>query len=141
LTVSDSDLFDMTWPAPPPGTTLASEGEAHEQLKLNLKQALNLQKQIMGFDLSPDLTASDKRLAADAANATVKAALTTDRTALKARQDNTLERVFLRVLFHARVMGRELSPKDLERLKSAPRAELEAALSPRSLAAYDRMEF
>jgi hypothetical protein len=139
--VSDYDLFDQTWEPPTSRAILTSEGEAHEQLKLNLSQALKLHKQIMNFELPPETTAGDKRLAADAANATIKAALTTDRTALKARQDNTLERLFLRVLFIAKSMGKELSSRDLDRLKNAPRAELEAALSPRFLAEYDRMEF
>ena len=54
------------------------------------------------------------------ATATVKAALTTDRTALKARQDRALERVFLRVLFHRKRLGYDLSSREIEPLRSAP---------------------
>ncbi len=76
----------------------------------------------------------------ESANTTVKAALATDRTALKARSDNILERVLLRVIVVRKYHGRG-SPKDVERLRATPRAELEAALGQRWLKEYDRMEF
>ena len=87
------------------------------------------------------VTAGDKRLALEAANITVKAALTTDRTALKARADNTLERVLLRAIVVRRYHGRDVPPERVKQLKATPRAELEAALGPRWLAEYDRMEW
>lgn len=123
-----------------PSPTLAIEGEAHEKLKRNLHLALDLHGDIMeGAQVAEN--ASDRRLMAEVATATVKAALATDRTALKARRDNTLERLVLRVLFHRKRLGYDMAPRDLEELKNAPRVELEAALSPRWMAEYDQMEF
>lgn len=94
----------------------------------------------MDFEL-PDIPTGDKRLALEAANMTVKAALATDKTALKARQDNTIARVLLRMLFYKKLRGRELGLEDLRQLKTAPRAELEAALGPRALQDYDQLEW
>ena len=135
--MSDLDRFEQSYAPPTP--TLASDGEAHAQLKRNLAVALEVHRDFMVAERE---TAGDKRLALEAANMTVKAALTTDRTALKARQENTLERLFLNCLFQWKRMGRPLKPEESERLRTAPRAEIEAALvSPRQIAEYDAMEF
>jgi hypothetical protein len=133
------DLFDQKLESPPT-TGLTSDSEAHAKLKRNLTLALDVHKAAMSAEL-PDIPVSDKRLMVETAHVTVKAALATDRTALKARQDNTLELVFLRVLFHRKRLGYELAAGDAERLKTAPRAQLETALGARQLVEYDEMEF
>lgn len=137
--MSTFDQFDRELASPPP-PTLVSDTEAHAKLKRNLSIALDRHKEIMDFEL-PDIPAGDKRLALEAANMTVKAALATDKTALKARQDNTIARVLLRLLFYRKLRGREMGPDDLKRLQTAPRVELEAALGPRALAEYDQLEW
>ena len=111
-------------PKPEPDPALVSE-EAHAKLKRNLDLALDRHHDFMTAE---QVTAGDKRLALESANITVKAALTTDRTALKAQSDNVIERVFLRMLFYKKVYGRDMTAEDLNRLKTTPRAELEAAL-------------
>jgi hypothetical protein len=146
MSKSPFDIFDAGPPAAPlpadqPEPPRAVAGEAHAKLKRNLDLALERHEEILSQPIREETDVRNKRLVAEVATATVKAALTTDRTALKARQDKTLEILFLRVLFVAKSMGKELSARDLEKLKTAPRAELEAALSPRFLAEYDRMEF
>jgi hypothetical protein len=123
-------------PKPEPDPTSVSE-EAHAKLRRNLDVALDRHHDFM---IADQVTAGDKRLALEAANTTVKAALTTDRTALKAKSEKTIARVLLRLLFVRKSRGLELSPEDAKMLKSAPRAEIEAALFPRQLAEYDRME-
>ena len=136
--MNDFDLFERKFPTSSSSELI--EGEAHVKLKRNLHLALDRHEQIMRDELQ-EMPQQAKRLIAEVATATVKAALTTDRTALKARQDNSLERVFLRVLFHRKRLGYALSEKEAERLRSASRAEIEASLGPRQLAEYDAMEF
>lgn len=120
--------------------TLTSEGsEAHTLLKRNLTLALGVHRDAMTGQLEGE--GGDKRLALEAANTTVKAALVTDRTALKARADNVIERVLLRAIVVRRYHGRDNSPERVKQLKSTPRAELEAALGPRWLAVYDKFEW
>jgi hypothetical protein len=121
-------------PKPEPDPTVSEE--AHVKLRRNLDLALNRHHDFMTAD---QVTAGDKRLALEAANTTVKAALTSDRTALKARNEKTIERVLLRLLFLRRQRGYALSAEDEKMLKTAPRAELEAALGSK-LKEYDEME-
>ncbi len=130
------DQFDVILPERP---ALTVEGEAHAKLKRNLSMALEVHKQAMAQELQGE--GGDKRLALEAANTTVKAALTTDRTALKARADNTIERVLLRAIVVRAYHGRDVTPDRVKQLKSTPRAELEAALGQRWLAVYDNMEW
>jgi len=111
------------------------------KLKRNLDLALERHEEILSQPIAEETDVRNKRLVAEVATATVKAAISTDKNALKARQDNILERVLLHCLFHARKFGRTLSEADRERIKNAPRKELEAASSPRQLAEYDRGEF
>jgi len=125
-------------PAPEPAQTIGEEANA--KLKRNLDMALDVHQQAMSATL-PDVPVGEKRLMVESAHMTVKAALTTDKTALKARSDNVLERVLLRCLFAAHRRGRTLNEADRERIKNAPRKDLEAALSPRQLAEYDRTEW
>ena len=89
-------------PTPPPAPTLASEGDAHNKLQRNVQLALEVHHKLMSAE--PE-NAGDKRLALEAANMSVKAALATDRTALKARQENTMELFMLRVLFSRKRLG------------------------------------
>ena len=136
--MSDFDQFDRVLPES--RGTLTSEGsEAHVKLKRNLAVALDVHHDAMTLDL-PNVGVGDKRLMVEAANMTVKAALTTDRTALKARSDKTIERVLLRLLFLRKMRGFDLTDDDVKMLRSAPRAELEAALGPK-LADYDKLEW
>lgn len=130
------DLFDRKLTTPEP----IVEGEAHVKLKRNLDLALDRHKEIMADELQ-GVPHQTQRLIADVATATVKAALATDKTALKARQDNALERVFLRVLFHRKRRGDILDHEETERLRTATRIDLEASLDARQLAEYDRMGF
>jgi hypothetical protein len=141
--MNDYDLFDKALPPrpPPPPPTLASEGEAHQKLKRNLDLALDVHNQAMRAELPPDLPAGEKRLMVETAHVTVKAALATDRTALRARQENTLEIVMLRILFARKQRGYPIKPEDEERLRTAPRAKLEIALMPREVAEYDQLEW
>jgi len=136
-----SDLScDELFEGPPPLTTAT---EAHEKLKRNLDQALDWHSAAMAGEL-PDLPAGDKRLGQESANMTVKAALTTDRTALKARSEGIAERLALRTLFHRKRLGRELSPAEEAELRSTPRKKMEAAMgdgpgAPRLMAEFDKM--
>jgi len=134
---------DVLRPAPQPAPPTTEE-EAHTKLKRNLDLALERHGEILSQPITEETNARDKRLAADVGASTIKAALTTDKTALKARQDNILELVMLRVIFHRKRMGLEIEPKHVELLKNAPRAKIEAALGqgpggPRQLAEYDDM--
>jgi len=134
-----NELFgDVLHPAPQPepDPTLVS-AEAHAKLKRNLGVALDRHHDFMTAD---QVTAGDKRLALEAANNTVKAALATDRTALKAKSEKTIERVLLRLLVIRKMRGFDLTDDDVRMLRSTPRPELEAALGPQLLATYDRME-
>jgi hypothetical protein len=144
LPVFNEVFGDLLRPAPQPAPDsefAPSTGEAaNAKLKRNLNLALERHKDIMSLDIGPESPVGEKRLVLEAATATVKAALTTDRTALKARSNNTLERVFLRLLFIKLQMGRAVKPEDVTKLKTAPRKELEEALGP-LLADYDRMEW
>jgi len=146
MSKSPFDIFDEEPPAAPlpadePEPPRAVAAEAHAKLKRNLDLALERHEEILSQPIAEETDVRNKRLVAEVATATVKAALTTDRTALKARQDNTLEIVMLRVLFHRKRMGLELEPKYVERLKNAPRAQLETALGPRQMAQYDQLEW
>ena len=134
------EVFDevlYTAPKPAPESPLVSDTELHAKLKRNLDLALD---QHHNFMTAEQVTAGDKRLALEAANITVKAALTTDRTALKAKSERTIERVLLRLLVIRILHGRENRPEDEKKLRSTPRPELEAALGPKLLATYDKME-
>ena len=62
-------------PTPPPAPTLATEGDAHNKLQRNVDLALDVHHKFMTTE--PE-TAGDKRLALEAANMSVKAALATD---------------------------------------------------------------
>ena len=135
---NDFDLLDERVASPPP--PILTSSEAHAKLKRNLDMALDVHQQAMSATL-PDVPVGEKRLMVESAHATVKAALATDKTALRARSDNTLERILIRCLFYARRFGRTLSEADRERIRCAPRKDLEAALSPRELAEYDQTEW
>jgi hypothetical protein len=133
----------------PPDTNLFGEAkgpprviavEAHTKLARNLDLALDVHQQAMSASL-PDVPQGDKRLMVESAHATVKAALATDRTALRARQENTLEIVLLRVLFARIKRGMWVKPEDAEKLRTAPRAKLETALGARQMIEYDTLEW
>jgi hypothetical protein len=127
-------------PQPAPAPTLATEGEAHSKLQRNVDLALDVHQQAMRANL-PDVPQGDKRLMVESAHATIKAALATDRTALKARQENTIEIVMLRVLFARKLHGMRSKPEDEEKLRTAPRVKLELALGARGLAEYDELKW
>jgi hypothetical protein len=136
-----NELFgDVLQPAPQPepDPALVSE-EAHAKLKRNLSIALDVHKAAMEATL-PNIEIGNKRLMVEAANMTVKAALTTDKTSLKARSEKTIERVLLRLLVIRILHGCENRPEDEKKLRSTPRPELEAALGPKLLATYDKMD-
>lgn len=145
MSKSPFDIFDAEPPAAPlpagePEPPHAVAAEAHAKLKRNLDLALERHEEILSQPIAEETDVRNKRLVAEVATATVKAALTTDRTALKARSDRTIERVLLRLLFYRKLHGYPNSPQDMEMLRTAPRAELEAALG-KKIAEYDRMEF
>jgi hypothetical protein len=127
-------------PVPSPAPTLATEGDAHNKLQRNVDLALDVHKKAMDANL-PDVPQGDKRLMVESAHATIKAALATDRTALRAHQDNIMELVMLRVLFARKLHGYAIKSDDEEKLRSAPRLKLEAALSARQLAEYDALKW
>lgn len=123
---SGFDQFESL--GPPSKATLAFEGEPHEQLKRNLKKALLRQDELL--DVSTE-TVGGQMVVAGVAATVVKAALTTDRTALKARSDNnSFKRVLLKLLFLKVQRGDALPPDRLKLLTSASREEIEAALGP-----------
>jgi hypothetical protein len=132
-------LRPASQPASEPEPSSTTGEKTHAKLKRNLDLALDVHKDALSFRLEGEN--SDKRFALEAANMTVKAALTTDRTALKARSEKTIERVLLRLLFIKFQGGDKLTAEDERMLRTAPRAEMEAALLPRQLAEYDRMEW
>ena len=145
MSKSPFDIFDAGPPAAPvpadePEPPRAVAAEAHAKLKRNLDLALERHEEILSRPIAEETDARNKRLVAEVATATVKAALTTDRSALKARADNTIERVLLRAIVVRRYHGRDVSPEQVKKLKATPRAELEAALGQRWLKEYDRME-
>lgn len=137
--MSDSGL---PWDQIQPETkgSLTFEGEPHVKLKRNLSLALDVHQQAMKGELPPELPAGEKRLAVESASATVKAALATDRTALKARSEKLMEQVFLRLLFYKKLFGKEMTDADVKALRTAPRADLEAALGPQ-MAKYDNLNW
>jgi hypothetical protein len=142
---SPFDIFDAGEPAaqptynePEPPRVAATE--AHTKLKRNLDLALERHEEILSRPIAEESDVRSKRLVAEVATATVKAALTTDRAALKARSDNITDRTLLRLLFIRYQMGLPVRPDHLERLWTAPRAEIEAALWPKQLVEYDRMK-
>jgi hypothetical protein len=69
----------------------------HAKLRRNLDLALDRHAEILAKAITPESDASDKRLVAETATATVKAANSIDRTALAARQDDTLKLVLARM--------------------------------------------
>ncbi len=99
--------------------------------------ALERHEEILSQPITEETDLRNKRLVAEVATATVKAAISTDKTALKACRDNILERVFLRILVHQKLLGEALGPQEMDRLRRASRAEIEAALDPRTLAEFD----
>jgi len=146
MSKSPFDIFDEDPPAGPlpadePELTRAVAAEAHAKLKRNLDLALERHEEILSQPLAEETDVRNKRLVAEVATATVKAALATDRTALKARQENTVEIVMLRVLFARIKRGMWVKPEDAEKLRTAPRAKLGIALGARGLAAYDQLEW
>lgn len=132
-----ADLFEEI-PIPPKPTLTDEGSDAHNKLQRNVDVALDLHYEFMMAD--PE-SAGDKRLALESANTTIKAALATDRTALKARQENTIELVMLRVLFARKMHGIASKPEDEEKLRTAPRAKLETAIGVRGLAEYDTFKW
>jgi hypothetical protein len=128
-------------PADEPEPTRAVATEAHAKLKRNLDLALERHEEILSRPIVEETDVRNKRLVAEVATATVKAALTTDRTALKARQENTMERLFLRYLFVKRRNGASLTLDQVVKLRSTARPELEAALGPKFMAEYDQLEW
>lgn len=136
--MNDYERLKEELASPPPKPVLTSDGDAHNKLQRNVQVALDIHHQLM---LAEPETAGDKRLALEAANMSVKAALATDRTALKARQENTIEIVMLRVLFARISRGMWVKPEDAEKLRTAPRAKLEIALGARSLAEFDELKW
>ena len=146
MSKSPFDIFDEEPPAAPlpadePELTRAVAAEAHAKLKRNLDLALERHEEILSQPLAEETDVRNKRLVAEVATATVKAALATDRTALKARQENTIEIVMLRVLFQRYLRAMEIKPEDKEKLRTAPRAKLEIALGARGLAEYDELKW
>jgi hypothetical protein len=144
MSKSPFDIFDAGPPAAPvpadvPEPPRAVAAEPYAKLKRNLDLALDVHKQALSASL-PDVPASDKRLMVESAHATVKA-LATDRTAVKARQENTLELVMLRVLFARKRHGYASKPEDEEKLRTAPRTKLETSLGARGLAEYDALKW
>ena len=134
------ELFDTLIETPaPPKALVADDTEAHIKLKRNLLKALDRHDEFLSSELSPDMSVGDKRMVLEAATATVKAALTTDRTALKARQDNSLELVLLRALFHRKRLGYGMTANDDERLRNASRGQLEKALNSKQMETYDQL--
>jgi len=113
---------------------LASTEESHAKLQRNLSLALDLHREILSSGFSEEMPAGRQRIGLEAASQTVKAALTVDRTALKARQDDVFERCFIRMLAMSRA---PLSSELATILKRTPREKLEASLSSEDLAAYD----
>ena len=85
--------------------------EAHAKLKRNLDLALQRHEERLSQPLAEETDLRNKRLVAEVANTTVEAALATDRNALKARQQNTIEIVMLRVLFARIRRGMASSPR------------------------------
>jgi hypothetical protein len=145
VTKSPFDIFDAGAPAVPitsnePEPPRVAATEAHAKLKRNLDLALERHKEILSPAIAQETDVRNKRLVAEVATATVKAVLTTDRTALKARSDNITDRTLLRLLFIRYQRGLPVRPEHLERLWTAPRAEIEAALWPKHLVEYDRMK-
>jgi hypothetical protein len=142
---SPFDVFDAKptaalSPANEPEPSRAVATEAHAKLKRNLDLALERHEEILSQPIAGEIDVRKKRLVAEVATATIKASVTTDRTALKARSDNIIARVLLRAIFTRLVAGLPTREEDLARLKGASRKEIEASLFPRQLEEYDRMK-
>jgi hypothetical protein len=131
------DPFDR----PQPELPRFVESEAHELLKENLTLALGVHRQAMTGKLPANLPIGEKRLAVESAHTTVKAALQTDRAALRARQENTMEIAMIRIWFAGVTLGEKLEPVDLEKLRATPRAKLEAALGQRQMQEFDEIRW
>jgi hypothetical protein len=146
MSKSPFDIFDEEppaahLPADEPEPPRALVAEAHAKLKRNLDLALERYEEILSQPIAEETDVRNKRLVAEVATATVKAALATDRTALKARQENTIELVMLRVLLARKSRGLWIKPEDEEKPRIAPRAKLETALGARGLAEYDELKW
>jgi hypothetical protein len=115
----------------------AVAGEPHAKLKRNLDLALDRHGEIMSRPITEDTDQKDRRLAAEVATATIKAANSADKNVLRAHKDDVLKRLLLRVLIYRWQRGELLGAQDLGRLRSASRAEIEAALGPRQVAEFD----
>ena len=137
LTILDEVFGAAQRTDPKPETLVSDNTEAHSKLKRNLSKALDRQDELLD---GPTTTVGERMVIASVAATTVKAALSTDRTALKARADNVIEQVLLRAIVVRAYRGYEVRPEDVRRLKATPRGELEAALGPKWLATYDKME-
>jgi threonine aldolase len=138
MSKSPFDIFDSELPAaPPPAAEPESSrvvaAEALAKLKRNLDLALERHEEILSQPIAEEVDVRKKRLVAEVATATVKAALTTDKTALKARSDNVIERVLLRAVYVRLKYGLSVRREDVERLRTTPRKELEAAFNVREL--------
>jgi hypothetical protein len=72
-------------------------GVANAKLRRNLDLALTRQGEILSQTITEAMGPKDKRLVADVATATVKAANSVDRTVLAARQEETLRLVLQRM--------------------------------------------
>lgn len=136
--MTDFDRLEEALASTPSPPVLATEGDAHNKLQRNVQLALEVHHKLMSAE--PE-NAGDKRLALEAANMSVKAALATDRTALKARQENTMELFMLRVLFSRKRLGYDIRTEDEIKLRTAPRVKLESALGARGLAEYDTLKW
>jgi hypothetical protein len=140
------DIFNKVFgdalrPAPQPEPPPLVATEAHEKLRRNLGLALDRHHDLIAKPLTPETTAHDKRLALEASTSTIKAALATDRTALRTRQEDTLGIALIRIWLSGVLLGKTLEPGDLEKLRTMPRAKLQAALNPRQLAEYDLIDW
>jgi hypothetical protein len=145
MSTSPFDIFDggpsaASPPADESEPPRAVATEAHAKLRQNLDLALQRHKEMLSQRITEETDIRNKRLVAEVATATVKAALATDRTALKARSDNIIARVLLRAIFTRLTMGLPVREEDLARLKAASRKEIEASLWPKQLEEYDRMK-
>lgn len=137
-----NELFgDVLRPAPQAEPPPLVAQESHAKLARNLSKALDRHNELMDLDIGPDAPANNKRVVLDAASTTIKAATTVDRTALKARSENVHEITMLRIWFAGVKLGRDLKPEDYEKLRTAPRAKVEAAIGARQMAKYDAINW
>jgi hypothetical protein len=140
MTMSDDFLFPPPAPQPAPEPPRVIPTEAHAKLARNLDTALDVHHAAMSANL-PDVPLGDKRLMVESANSTLKASFAVDRSALRARRENSIEVVMLRIYFTKKLKNIPLDPEDELKLRSTPRGKLEAALGERGLAEYDEFEW